>query len=301
MNEMGYYPQQCEIDATTEAAVEACDGGDGVLDGIVSLPGLCKFDALSVVGKEFECNGEKRRFSRQAAEIVNAVWRGPSSEDGKYGWYGFTQETNLTGGVLGTECTGNASISPCNGGFGGRSSFFLLCFLMLIFSTAEHISLLILKDPTANLRSLTRKEYFSIWHHSVQEYTSIIDTSDPDLSEFRHHGGKMLTWHGLADQLIMPNGTSHYYQRVLEQDHNAADFYRYFEAPGVAHCSGGIGPLPTGSLDAVIKWVEEGVAPETLLAKSQTEVDMERRICAWPKQQVFVGGDGTGVDSFECR
>ena len=58
--------------------------------------------------------------------------------------------------------------------------------------------------------------------------------------------------------------------------------------------------MPTGSLDAVIRWVEEGVAPETLLARSQTETKMERRVCQWPKRQVYVGGDGTRVESFAC-
>lgn len=44
--------------------------------------------------------------------------------------------------------------------------------------------------------------------------------------------------HGLADELIFPNGSSNYYERVLELDPKAHDFYRLFEAPGVAHCAG---------------------------------------------------------------
>lgn len=118
MNEMDYYPAECEIEAITRRAVEACDEIDGVKDEIISLPGLCEFDARSLVGEEFECNGEQRRFSKEAADIVNAVWRGARSKDGKYGWYGFTHETDLTGGTLGTECSGNASVSACTGAFG---------------------------------------------------------------------------------------------------------------------------------------------------------------------------------------
>ncbi|EME46864.1 hypothetical protein DOTSEDRAFT_126881 [Dothistroma septosporum NZE10] len=283
MSELEFYPPECELDAITQMAVEACDEIDGLKDGIISSPGLCEFDARTLIGRRFDCNGQSKSFSEEAAGIVNAVWQGPKSKDARYGWFGFNIGTNLTSGTVGTKCEAG-SITPCTGSFG-----------------FEHIKYLVLKSPNANLRNLTNDQYFSILHRSTQEYTSIIDTSDPDLSQFKHHGGKMLTWHGLADQLIMPNGSSDYYKRVLDIDSHAPDFYRYFEVPGVAHCTGGSGPLPTGSLDAVIKWVEEGIAPETLLAKSQTEIEMERRVCSWPKQQIYVGGDGKGVKSFECR
>ena len=107
----------------------------------------------------------------------------------------------------------------------------------------------------------------------------------------------MITWHGLADPLIFPNGTSDYYRRVLEGDPEAADFYRYFEAPGMGHCSGGIGPAPVDALQALMDWVEKDVVPETLLARTE---DVERKLCAWPKVQRYVGGNPNVSESFEC-
>lgn len=58
--------------------------------------------------------------------------------------------------------------------------------------------------------------------------------------------------HGLADQLIFPNGSANYYDRVLELDANARDFFRYFEAPGVEHCMGGPGAHPGKAFDALV-------------------------------------------------
>ena len=58
--------------------------------------------------------------------------------------------------------------------------------------------------------------------------------------------------HGLADQLIFPNGSANYYDRVLEHDPNARDFFRYFEAPGVEHCMGGPGPYPGKAFDTLV-------------------------------------------------
>jgi feruloyl esterase len=88
MNALGYWPERCELEFVTEEAVRECDGLDGVADGIVGAPGLCGYDAMSVVGRVFDCEGEERTVSREAAEIVNAAWKGPVDGDGKALWFG---------------------------------------------------------------------------------------------------------------------------------------------------------------------------------------------------------------------
>ena len=63
----------------------------------------------------------------------------------------------------------------------------------------------------------------------------------------------------------------------------AAEFIRLFMAPGVAHCGGGTGPTPTGQLEALLAWVEEGKAPERILAtRQQNNVTRSRPVCAYP-------------------
>src|SRR5206468_1840394 len=104
----------------------------------------------------------------------------------------------------------------------------------------------------------------SIFRQSKNQFASIISTNDPDLTDFRDAGGKMITWHGLADELIFPNGTFDYYKRVLDFDPNAADYYRFFPAPGVAHCRGGIGWYPGDSFQSLVDWVENDIVPGTL-------------------------------------
>lgn len=44
-------------------------------------------------------------------------------------------------------------------------------------------------------------------HQSQLEYDSIIGTGSPDLDRFNRRGGKIITWHGLADPIIPPQGT----------------------------------------------------------------------------------------------
>ena len=76
-------------------------------------------------------------------------------------------------------------------------------------------------------------------------------------------------------------------------------------APGVGHCAGGPGPQPTGLLDAVIRWVEEGRAPETIAAVRRDPaggVVRSRPLCRFPLVARYRGrGSTDDAASFECR
>lgn len=87
MKRLNYYPAPCELHAITAAAIEACDELDGVKDGIVAAHGQCKFDPLSVVGQKYDCEGDSRKITKEAAQIAAATWTGPI-KDGKPVWYG---------------------------------------------------------------------------------------------------------------------------------------------------------------------------------------------------------------------
>jgi feruloyl esterase len=92
MNRLGYYPATCEFRAITAAAVKACDLLDDIEDNIISAPALCNFDAMSAVGEEYDCNGEKRIISKEAAQISNAAWTGPF-KNGTRVWFGKSPQT----------------------------------------------------------------------------------------------------------------------------------------------------------------------------------------------------------------
>jgi hypothetical protein len=152
-------------------------------------------------------------------------------------------------------------------------------------------------------------------HLGVQQYDSIIGTRDPDITAFRDAGGKMLTWHGLADDKIPYGGSVDYYNRVREVDGNVDDYYRLFLSPGTAHCKPGQGPFPHRVLDDLIRWVEEGSAPEQLVAQNLANVDPTtgdlsgnkngtagrgRPLCLYPKVQKYIGGDADLISSYRC-
>ncbi|GKT42802.1 putative feruloyl esterase [Colletotrichum spaethianum] len=49
---------------------------------------------------------------------------------------------------------------------------------------------------------------------------------------------------------------------------HADDFSRFFLAPSVNHCFGGNGAYPASTFDAMREWVENGMAPDTLMAST---------------------------------
>lgn len=108
-------------------------------------------------------------------------------------------------------------------------------------------------------------------------------------------------YHPQADTIIPTNGSVHYYESVMALDKNVQDYYRLFLAPGLSHCFGGYGAYPDGTFDAMRKWVEEGVAPDTLNATTVTEPIFTRPLCPYPQQQYYNGtGDSSTGEGFYC-
>jgi feruloyl esterase len=115
-------------------------------------------------------------------------------------------------------------------------------------------------------------------------------------------------WHGWADQLIAAGGSIDYMKRVQQQNGGPAktgQFARLFMASGVGHCGGGPGAAPSGQFDAVVKWVEQGIAPETLQGVKRDQdgtVRMSRPLCQYPLGARYKGrGSENDAGSFECR
>jgi feruloyl esterase len=151
-----------------------------------------------------------------------------------------------------------------------------------------------------------------------------IQTWEGDLSPFQKSGGKVLHYHGMQDQLISSEDSKVYYSHVADTMRlppSALDeFYRFFTVSGMAHCGHGDGAYGIGQgagtyagsdpednvLMAMVKWVEEGVAPETIRGSKfadgpGTKVEYRRKHCRYPRRNIHVGpGNYTDENSWRC-
>jgi feruloyl esterase len=164
---------------------------------------------------------------------------------------------------------------------------------------------------------------------------AVVNANDPDLNGFRRLGGKLLMFTGTADPIVPFPDTINFYERVVERTsvhdsgtkpseaeklNSTQEFFRYFIAPGMAHCGGGRGVNDVGQwlssdipldsdhdlLSALVKWVENGTAPKQIVATAFVDgqaskgVRFERPICAYPKFPEYVSGDPKLPSSFRC-
>src|SRR5205085_6681738 len=134
------------------------------------------------------------------------------------------------------------------------------------------------RDPWFDWHTITYDSFVTDILTSITKFNDVIYTDD-DLNAFLAAGGKMITYHGLADQLIFPRGTYHYYNTIAQGNYqDTQTFYRFFPYPGNAHCGGGTGPQINAEalFSTLVDWVERGVAPDFVVASQTTPVARTR-------------------------
>lgn len=109
-------------------------------------------------------------------------------------------------------------------------------------------------------------------YRRIRRLAGLYDSTDPDLRAFRAHGGKIILYHGWADQGLPPWATTNYYAavaRFLGGYRAIQSFSRLYMIPGLYHCPSPCGHVPTGDpaikvdlLDELVRWVEQGRAPQ---------------------------------------
>ena len=135
-----------------------------------------------------------------------------------------------------------------------------------------------------------------------------LNADNPDLSEFRAQGGKLIIDNGWMDASLTPHGTIDYYESVIDFDPTARDDVRLFVRPGITHCMLGPGPDGTDYIAALEGWLDTGVAPDQLDAPFASPAPGRpptgqggRIICAHPAVVTYDGsGDPNDPASFSC-
>jgi hypothetical protein len=272
MKEAGFYPSNCELAGVVQQAIAACDEKDKVKDGVIADPFHCKYDPMRAVGVTVECEtGGQVTITKETASIVSKIWKGPVGQDGKKIWDGVPIGASLAG-LAGTT-------TEVNGTSGTALPFSV---------AADWAKYFVKADPKFDTTALDTKAFTKLFQESKHKLSSIIESADPNLSRFAKAGGKLLVWHGLADQIIFPQDSVNYLHEVEKTvgPLHTSDFFRLFLAPGVDHCGYGPTPgaVPSSPLDALVSWVEDGIAPESLEAETlpQSPHSFTRKICRYP-------------------
>ncbi|KAK0610410.1 feruloyl esterase-like protein B [Bombardia bombarda] len=287
--------------------IKQCDELDGVKDGIVSRPDLCKFKPNSLLCDATGAKASACLNEEQAMTVLNIY----------SDWYA-DGRLAMPGLEPGSESQWALLRGPDPNPFGDA-----------------YIQNFLYDDPSWNWK--TQFNDSVVWQADAADPGNCT-ASNYDLSPFKKHGGKILMYHGAADGLIPQRSSDLFYQRVADVMGGVSSlqsWFRYFVVPGMEHVTGTAMDAPwyfagagshgvlgkaifstPGFVDtrhdallALMAWVENGTAVDEIVAtiwKDSTDLSAgvmrQRPICPYPKVQTYLGkGDTDRPESFVCK
>jgi len=265
------------------AVLGRCDARDGVADGLLDDPRRCRFRPA-----QLRCKDGAADTCLSAAQVtgLKKVYAGAHTASGRRLFPG-----QPPGGELGP---------------GGWALWIAGATPGLAHAIQDSFfKYMVFEDPAWDWRTFDVDRDVAV---TDAKLTAVLNATDPDLGPFRGRGGKIVLYHGWSDPAISPLNSIDYYQRVVATARRrgagpAGDVVRLFLAPGMQHCGGGPGPDTFDALDALERWVEQGVAPERMVASHMTGgvVDRTRPLCPYPRVARWDGiGSTDDAASFFC-
>lgn len=260
-------------------ALAACDPVDGITDGMVQDTRRCTYDAhQAVCGQPGASTDPAQCLTPAEAGVVNKIWDGPRRADGSKLWVGWERGTTNVLGIT-PATTGAPNL------FGEQINRYWV-----------H------RDPFFDWRSISEEAFLTEQLNLTRQWSPYIASDSPDLRKFQRKGGKLIATYGNLDQIIPPNGHFNYMQRLFAEMGGVQatqQFYRYFVFPNAAHC-GGAGMTESVLVNALVKWVEGGVAPDHLVA--QVNPTRTRKVCMYPDVPRYTGSGSTDDEAnFVCE
>ncbi|MBX9751691.1 MAG: tannase/feruloyl esterase family alpha/beta hydrolase [Roseococcus sp.] len=291
-----------------QAILGRCDALDGVADGMVQDTAACQaaFDLARDVPR---CTGARDGtcLTEAQKQVIADIHAGPALADGRRIYSSFPYDPGLS-----------------------AENWALWEFTLPEARSAFSVGMIV-KAPPEPMGGFDRLAFAARPLETLFDYvtsttplypvpalTFMNPVNPTDLSQLRNRGGRVLVYHGVSDAVFSVS-TSTAWFRALDAAHGgrAADFARVFPVPGMAHCA--FGPT-TDQFDVItplVRWVEEGIAPDRILASARGPgtagaVNAElpgdwapnrtRPLCPYPQVARFVpGGNVEEAASFVCR
>ncbi|KAI1802329.1 tannase and feruloyl esterase [Daldinia bambusicola] len=288
--------------AIVEAQIREFDSLDGVLDGIIDEPTKYRFDPMKLACGTLLLNSSLC-LSPQQVESVRRAYEPIVSGSGRIVYPAFE---------LGSK-TDVFSANQDNG--------------------TTRLSYTILEDfwrgAVFNDTGWTPESFNeSDMDVAININPGQVNTAEKDLSGFYRRGGKIISYHGRNDETVTSALSEQFFAGVQTALNltlkDMRNFYRLFFLPGMHHCSGGPGAWSIGNaqrypydkklldskhnaLIALVHWVENGIAPKTIVG-TKYENDViggniiaQRKYCPYPLASRWDGtNDISLATSWEC-
>ena len=301
----------------TQRVLAACDALDGLVDGQITNPRACRFD-IETIGPA----GDKTLTAEELA-VVKAMYAGTTTESGV---------RRSPGAKLGSESDWIPLFAD-NGGYGAFIEHFVYSRNTPNFDWRRALDFAKTYDeakvaltpvtaaPSPDISAFVARGGKLVHYHGWNDAVVPPDGSIAYLYALTQFERLRTLSKGdfdreidkLTVQEVAATGEP-YLAKVRE-------YHRLFMLPAMGHCTlSGTGPTAIGgganeppreyrdadhhAVSAVIKWVEQGVAPEKIVASrvgTDGKVVRQRPVCAYPAEARYKGaGDVNDAANFNC-
>jgi feruloyl esterase len=274
---------QSDLALVRQTVLDQCDALDGLEDGMINDWQRCGFrptELTCTAGKTEQC------LTGDQVGVLEKLMAGPRDSAGQQLYGPFTYDTGIASSAwrgmrLGTSETGQPNSADS---FLGLGQF---RYLQLTPPDPEW-------DPLASydIDDLLRR---------IRYQGGIGDADSPFLSTFAQ-SGKMIVYNGMSDQGMSTQHVLRWYEdMVAATGEPGREAVRFFGVPGMLHCGGGEATDKFEMLDAIVDWVEQGRAPDRIVATGEAFPGISRPLCPHPLVARYDGGDPASAGSFTCR
>ncbi len=277
-----------------KAVMDKCDALDGVKDGVISDPRRCAFEPKTLQCKAGET---KECLTPVQVDAATRIYSGSHRSNGSRIFQGYAPGSELNWPRIWA------------GKYPGGSAW-----------DFWHQSVGQNKDLTG-IDFDFDKDTDKVLNGKLlgTSYTEAYNVKT-DLTAFEKRGGKLIQYHGWADQQISPYASIDYYNQTVGKMSKAErdGFYRLYMLPGIYHCAGGPGVGNIGDsspavqhdpehdlVEAMDAWVTKKKAPNMLIGThldDNKKPDRTRPLCPYPQEAKYKGqGDINQAENFECK
>lgn len=291
----------------------ACDGLDGLKDGIVDNMPACTNAVVKPEMDKLQCTGAKTDSCLLPAQLtaLNKALAGARNAQGQVLYNTWPWDAGISGQSGTTYNQGWRSwwLGSYASAVNNSTKLVFAVSNPLLFTTPP------VAVPTTGVVNYALNYSFDVDAPKVYARSGIFSQSAAQymfaestaLSPFSERGGKLILYHGGSDTSFSVQDTIDYYNALGASNQNVSNFARLFVVPGMNHCSGGPATDSFDALTPLVNWVEKGTAPDSIVAAASNPgyfnaASRTRPLCPYPKQTRYKGtGDVNDAANFMCQ
>jgi feruloyl esterase len=317
---------QADLALVGQLVLQACDSLDGLQDEMIFNNAACKTAFNPATISQLQCTGAKTPTCLLPAQIlaIQNVFEGPVDSQGNALYSDWPYDVGISdpkwimwplglnppvyipiGYPQPTLTIYPVSQTPASNITQGASS------AMYLFSTPPNSSMNVFTVLMDDLNAAVNATSSTF----TQSAVAYMEAASTNLDTFTAHNGKIIFYHGESDPVFSMYDTVNYYEELSSTyGANTASFARLFLIPGMNHCSGGSYALDSfDPLTAIVNWVEEGAAPDSIIAGnsfnstlnplsgSALPLGRTRPLCPYPQFAQYTGaGISDDAANFTC-